>query len=47
MITMSLFAYMVNTYIAREVEIFAIYKTAHVRENELRLKRERTQQKHT
>lgn len=45
--TMILFAYMVNTYIAREAEIFAIHKKAHVRENELRLKRERTQQKHT
>lgn len=43
-ITMLLFAYMVNTYIAREAEIFAIYKTARVRENERRLKRERTKQ---
>jgi hypothetical protein len=46
-ITMYLFAYMINTYIAREVEIFAIHKTAHVRENELRRKRERIQQKRT
>ncbi len=44
-ITMYLFAYMVNTYIAREIEIFNIHKKAHVRENKLRLKRERTQQK--
>lgn len=35
--SMYMFAYMVNTYIVREAEIFSIYKKARVKANEARL----------
>ena len=40
-ISMWVFAYMINTYIDREAEIFCMYKKARAKENEARLKSNR------